>query len=338
MKKILALILGASVLLSACEGTAVAAPVSTATETSTPSRSTPPGLPPTETATVTPTSTITPTFTASPIPTPTWVHLGPDWIQVPIILYHRIDISPINSQYYVPPKKFEEEIKLLHDWEYTTITTEMLIKAITAGNDLPPRPIIITFDDGHLDNYTSAFPIMKKYGFTGVLYIVGNYMSTDGYMDADQIKEMAAAGWEIGSHSMNHRDLTLLDDPERERYEIVESKEKLEAELGVPVKTFAYPFGISNEGVIDYVHFAGYIAGMSLGFTYDQGLSNLYTLQRRDIQGGYDVKKFAAFLPWAGNPIYLPTDTPTPTPTPTRTKIPTYTQYPTSTSPATATP
>ena len=110
---------------------------------------------------------------------------------VPIILYHRIDISPINSQYYVPPEKFDEEMKLLHDWGYTTITTELLIKAINEGADLPPRPILITFDDGHLNNYTTAFPIMQKYGFTGVLYIVANYMGADQYMNADQIKEMA---------------------------------------------------------------------------------------------------------------------------------------------------
>ncbi len=331
MKRLLVLILGVCVLLSACGTGAFAAPEPTTTITFTPP-------PPTETATVTLTPTITPTFTPSPIPTATWVHLGPDKVQVPIILFHRIDISPINSQYYVPPEKFEEEIKLLHDWEYTTISTEMLVKAITEGTDLPARPIIISFDDGHLDNYTAAFPIMQKYGFTGVLYIIGNYMGTDGYMNAGQIKEMAAAGWEVGSHSMNHKDLTLLDNPELEHFEIVESKQKLEDALGVPVKTFAYPFGISNEGVIDYVHFAGYIAGMSLGYTYDQGLSNLYTLQRRDIKGTYTVKQFAAFLPWQGDPVYLPTDTPTPTATPTRTLIPTYTQYPTSTSPATATP
>ena len=229
-------------------------------------------------------------------------------------------------------------MQFLHSEGFTPISLEDFLEFQQGRRKAPAKAILITFDDGFMSNYLYAFPILKKYGFTGVLYIIGNYMGTDGYMDADQIKEMAAAGWEIGSHSMNHKDLTIIDDPERERYEIVESKEKLETELGVPVKTFAYPFGISNEGVIDYVHFGGYIAGMSLGFTYDQGLSNLYTLQRRDIQGGYDVKKFAAFLPWAGNPIYLPTDTPTPTPTPTRTKIPTYTQYPTSTSPATATP
>jgi peptidoglycan/xylan/chitin deacetylase (PgdA/CDA1 family) len=325
MKKIFIFVMGLSILLSGC-GTGILAE---STSTSTPTTTFTP-LPPTETSTVTPTFTITPTFTASPTPTATWVHQGPETVLVPIILYHRIDTSPINSQYYVPPEKFDEEMKLLHDWGYTTITTELLIKSINEGADLPPRPILITFDDGHLNNYTTAFPIMQKYGFTGVLYIVGNYMGTDQYMNADQIKEMAAAGWEVGSHSISHLDLTSLE-PERQRYEVVESRKMLETSLGVPVLTIAYPFGISNSSVIDYAHFAGYIGGMSLGFTHNQGISNLYTLQRRDIQGTYNVKQFAAFLPWQGDPIFLPTDTPTPTMVPSRTPIPTYTWVPTNT-------
>jgi peptidoglycan/xylan/chitin deacetylase (PgdA/CDA1 family) len=320
MKKISILIMGLSILLSGCGIGILAESTPTVTMTVTPP-------PPTATATVTSTSTITPTFTASPIPTTTRVHQGPDKVQVPIILYHWIAVSPINSPYYVRPDKFDEEMKLLHDWGYTTITTEMLIKAINEGADLPPRPILITFDDGHLNNYTTAFPIMYKYGFTGTLYIVSNYMGTDNYMNADQIKDMAAAGWEVGSHSISHLDLTTLD-PYRQRQEIVDSRTRLENALGVPVLTIAYPFGISNPGVIDYAHFAGYIGGMSLGYTYDQGVSNLYTLQRRDIKGTYDVKQFASFLPWQGDPIFLPTNTPTATVRPTRTPIPTYTWVP----------
>ena len=285
---------------------------------------------PTETATVTPIPSITPTFTASPSPTPTWVTFGPDAVTFPILLYHRIDVSPIDSQYYVTPEKFEEQIKLLHDWEYTTVTIDMLLTAIKEGAELPPRPVIITFDDGHLDNYTTAFPIMQKYGFTGVLYIVGNYMGADGYMTAAQIREMADAGWEVGSHSMNHFDLQKLD-KDAQRLEIVGSREKLEAEIGVPVKTFAYPFGLMDDSAGSYVHFAGYVAAMGLGYTHDQGSSNLYYLQRRDIKGTYDMKQFALFLPWQGDPAFLPTDTPTPTPTASRTPIPTYTQYPTKT-------
>jgi peptidoglycan/xylan/chitin deacetylase (PgdA/CDA1 family) len=168
---------------------------------------------------------------------------------------------------------------------------------------------------------------MQKYGFTGVLYIVGNYVGVADYLNADQIKEMAAAGWEVGSHSMTHSDLTALE-PQRQRMEVVDSKDFLEKTLGVPIKSIAYPFGLSNSGVIDYAHFAGYSAGMSLGYTYDQGFGNIFTLQRRDVKGTYDIKQFAAFLPWQGDPALLPTDTPAPTATPSRTPIPTYTQNP----------
>ena len=326
MKKNASLILGLSILLSACGTGPVSTPTATVTFTSSA---------PSETPTITPTFTASATFTSSPTPTPTWVFSGPDHVIVPILLYHWIAVSPSDgpyykSPYYVKPEVFEEEIKLLHDCEYTTISIDMLLKAITEGTELPPRPVLITFDDGHLNNYTTAFPIMEKYGFKGILYVVGNYIGTEDYMNADQIREMAAAGWEVGSHSMSHADLSTLD-PQRQRYEVVESREFLEETLGLPVRTIAYPFGSSNSSVIDYAHFAGFIAGMSLGFTHDQGSGNRFTLQRRDIKGTYDVKQFASFLPWQGDPIYLPTDTPTPTTTPTRTLIPTYTQYPVST-------
>lgn len=254
-------------------------------------------------------------------------------------MYHHVEVSPIDSNYRVSASKFEDELKLLHDWEYTTITTEMLVKAITEGASLPPRPVIITFDDGNLDNYTVAWPIMQKYGFTGVLYIVGNRLQADGYMNVDQIKEMAAAGWEVGSHSLSHPSLTAGLESEVIRREIVESKKQLEEALGVPILTFAYPFGDAGNAPVDYVKFAGYIAGMgATGFTAEQGLSNLYILQRCEIKGWEDAKTFLRFLPWPGDPVYIPTDTPTPTPTASRTPIPTYTQYPTKTPVPTNTP
>jgi hypothetical protein len=81
----------------------------------------------------------------------------------------------------------------------------------------------------------------------------------------------------------------------------------------------------------EFVHSAGYIAAMGLGFTNDQGKSNLFWLQRRDVQGKYDIKQFGDFLPWQGDPAFMPPDTPTPTLTPSRTPISTYTRYPTST-------
>ena len=309
---------GVSFLMLACVGITIAAPA--LIETPTP-------LAPTETAppivtvtipttvpitpTIASTSTATTTFTPSPVPTASWSHQGPGTVLVPILLYHQIAVSRTSSRYYTPPEKFEAEMKLLYDWGYSTITTELLVKAIKEGADLPLHPVLITFDDGDLNAYTAAFPIMQKYGFTGVLYIVGNYIDAPGYMNADQIKEMTAAGWEVGSHSMNHLDLSALED-QRQRYEIVESREFLEAKLGVPVLSFAYPYGISNTGIIDYAEFAGYTTGMSLGSSDNHGLTNLFLLQRHDIKGTYELNQFAAFLPWQGDPGFLPTVTPTP--------------------------
>ncbi|MGZ6347295.1 MAG: polysaccharide deacetylase family protein [Anaerolineales bacterium] len=256
---------------------------------------------------------------------------------MPILLYHHIAVSPIDSRYYVTPDSFESELRLLKNWGYTSITTSMLMQAIMNGAALPPHPIILSFDDGNEDNYTNAFPIMQKYGFTGVLYIVYDYMNNPGYMTADQIKEMAATGWEVGSHTLTHPN--LITDAQNLRAEIVDSRKDLQKALGVPILTFAYPFGDASSAATDYVHFAGYIAAMgATGYTPDQGKGNLFMLQRSEIKGSEDAKTFTRFLPWIGDPSFLPTDTPTPTLRPTRTLVPTYTQYPTRTPRVSVTP
>jgi len=313
MRKFLTLTLGTILLLTACGGTPITLilPVITPSPlwTETPLSSIKFASP---TPTLTPASTSTPTVT----PTTTWVVQGPGDVTVPILLYHRIDVSPIDSRYYVTPEKFEKQLKLLHDWGYTTITTIQLVQAITQGTKLPPRPMLITFDDGHLDNYTTAFPVMQKYGFTGVLYIVYNYMGTYGYMNKNQILELHSAGWEVGSHSLNHFDLTKLD-TDKQHAEIIESRKLLEQLLGIPILTFAYPFGTKDPAVLDYVNFAGYIGAMGAsGYTPAQGKWNLYYLQRVEIKGNEDAKTFTRFLPWKGDPTFLPTDTPMPLATP----------------------
>ncbi len=306
----------AACLLAGCSGLAPATPTIHVMPTAVPPTLT---STPLSSATVSPSST--PTDVPAATPTPTWVTQGPDAVKVPILLFHHIAVSPVGSRYYVPPDTFDSELKLLHDWGYTTITTSMLVQAITHGASLPPHPLLLTFDDGNEDNYTNAFPIMRKYGFTGVLYVVVQYTDTPNYLTTDQIREMADAGWEVGSHSETHRD--LLGDPEALRYEIVQSRKDLENMLGVPILTFAYPFGDEAIGAADYVQFAGYIAAMgATGYSWNQGKGNLFLLQRCEIKGSDNARSFTRFLPWIGDPSFLPTDTPSPTATPTRTPKP----------------
>jgi peptidoglycan/xylan/chitin deacetylase (PgdA/CDA1 family) len=238
-------------------------------------------------------------------------------------MYHHVEVSPVDSPYRVAASRFEDEIRLLHDWQYTPISTTMLVQAIQKGASLPPRPVIITFDDGNEDNYTVAFPIMQKYGFTGVLYLPFDYIGTPGYMTAGQINEMIAAGWEIGSHTLTHPVNFLSLSPDALRAEIVESKAQLEDLFGVPVLTFAYPFGDASSAAVDYVHFAGYIAAMgATGYSWNQGKGNLFVLQRCEIKGSDDAKTFTRFLPWLGDPSFLPTNTASPIATPSATPKP----------------
>ncbi len=209
----------AACLLAGCGGLTFAPPTATATPA-------PPSPTGTATYAASPTASAAPSRTPTPAPsatpTATWVAQGPDQVSVPILMFHHIAVSPVGSRYYVPPAKFEDELKLLHNWGYTTISTTMLVQAIEHGASLPPRPLILTFDDANEDNYTNAFPIMEKYGFTGVLYLPYDYIGTPGYLTVDQVKQMAAAGWEVGSHTLTHPGNFLFLDDASLRAEIVE--------------------------------------------------------------------------------------------------------------------
>ncbi|HXQ35886.1 MAG TPA: polysaccharide deacetylase family protein, partial [Anaerolineales bacterium] len=218
--------------------------------------------------------------------------------------YHHIGIPQSESPYYISPFEFEREMYLLHEWGYQTISVELLVRAIKQGAELPPKPIILTFDDGGEGTFTNALPIMQKYGFTGTAYIVHNYVGLSAYMNVDQIRALYAAGWEIGSHSISHVDLTVRSD--RQKDEIVDSRSKLQALLGVPILTFAYPFGAYNSDSVHYAHFAGYIAAVGLGNETLQGNKNLFYLYRMTINANRNLESFALLLPWRGDLTNLP--------------------------------
>lgn len=269
---------------------------------------------PTEAATVTSTPTYIPTASLSPMPLPTftstptaepqWYMQGPGEVIVPILLYHHVAVHQSDTIYYISPYAFEQQMNLLHTWGYTTISVELLARAIKEGAVLPPKPVLITFDDGSETVYSNAFPIMQKYNFSGTAYIVYNYIGTWNYMNSDQIRVLYTSGWEIGSHSLSHADLTQRSD--RQRQEIAESRRKLQTLLGVPVLSFSYPFGAYDEESVHYAHFAGYIAALGLGNETLQGSKNLFYLYRQAVKGSDDLRTFALLLPWREDLENLP--------------------------------
>jgi peptidoglycan/xylan/chitin deacetylase (PgdA/CDA1 family) len=187
-------------------------------------------------------------------------------------------------------------MKWLYDHHYQTITTTQLANAILFGGQIPERAVVISFDDGDQDVVTNALPVMQKYGFVGTAYIIVSWIGAPDFDTSDQIKQLIAAGWEIGSHSMSHVDLTKNED--NLDYEIRHSLVRLHEDYGINVKSLAYPFGVIDATVVTATSKAGYSNGVGLGNGYHQGLSDLFYLVRMEVRQEYSIDQFIAMLPW----------------------------------------
>jgi peptidoglycan/xylan/chitin deacetylase (PgdA/CDA1 family) len=272
----------------------------TLTPTTTPTAT--PTTMPTATNTSTPTP-VPPTATPTVTPTPTWIWQAAGDVTCPILLYHHVSNTPPSSAYYISIAGFEAEMNLLHDWGYTTISISHLVQAITQGAEMPTRPIVVSFDDGNEDVYTNAFPIMQRLGFQGVLYIVSDRLGAKGYLGVPEIMEMDAAGWEVGNHSLDH--LNLVDNPASLWDEAARSRKDLQESLGLPVNTFAYPFGVANDSTMRKIASYGYTAAVGLGTSPIQGPFNLFYLNRIVLDYSNSMDQFTSLLPWQG-PINHP--------------------------------
>jgi peptidoglycan/xylan/chitin deacetylase (PgdA/CDA1 family) len=180
-------------------------------------------------------------------------------IRVPILMYHYISPLPEDADAYrqdltITPDVFHAHMQYLHDEGYSTISMYQLDEALKQGTPLPPNPIILTFDDGYIDAYTTVFPILREFGFTGTFFIItGRADANDpDYVNWQQISEMAAAGMSMESHTKNHADL-------RGRnydflvYELLGSIESLQAYTGIEPHMFAYPIGHYDGMTLDVV-------------------------------------------------------------------------------------
>ena len=237
-----------------------------------------------------------PTSTTLPIPT----HSGKQ-VRIPILTYHFIGNNPdpkdlARDNLSVAPDKFEDQMKFLSESGYHTITFDTLYAVLGGNASLPEKGVILTFDDGYIDFYINAFPILKKYNLHAVAFIPTGLIGTGYYMNWDQIKEIDAIGLvSFQAHSISHPNLTSLND-EQLNFQLTESKHILEQNLGKPVNTFAYPYGISDERVWQAARQAGYIG--AVGTWYDQIISEgvIYDMPRIKISGGLDIAAFSLRL------------------------------------------
>ncbi len=214
-----------------------------------------------------------------------------------VLNYHQID----NKSAYlaVPISDFDAQMKFLVDSGCVTITPDELYAGLRGELQLPPKPVLITFDDGYLDNYTNAFPILKKYGLHATIFIIPAFTGVyPGYMTWDQLKEMEAAGITVESHTLTHPKLEELPDDEI-RNELLNSKNMLEQNLGHPIEFLAYPTGTYNLHIAGIAQDIGYKGAFTIKYGIVDGGSNFFALERVPIfHSPTTMKDFYERIAW----------------------------------------
>jgi peptidoglycan/xylan/chitin deacetylase (PgdA/CDA1 family) len=198
----------------------------------------------------------------------------------------------------VTPDAFAEQMAYLHSVGAHTVTLAQVMSALNGGLGLPPRSVVLTFDDGHDDFATQAVPIMKRYGFVGTDFVVPGFLGHASYMTSAQVQQVDAEGMVIGAHTVHH--VALAGVPfSVAQAEIDGSKQLLEQLLGHPVLDFAYPYGSYDPAVGNLVGLAGFRDAVTT-YSSDVQYSSLpFVLNRYKVMGGESLAAFAgqALLP-----------------------------------------
>jgi peptidoglycan/xylan/chitin deacetylase (PgdA/CDA1 family) len=204
---------------------------------------------------------------------------------IPILMYHVVGNRPPGAAYpelWVTPTAFASEMRALRRADFHAVTLAAAVAAWRHGAPLPRRPVVVSFDDGYLGDYTHARPVLRRLGWPGVLNLELDNVRT-GDLSAREVRGLIAAGWEVDSHTIDHPDLTTLG-PGRLRYELVASRRELRTRFRVPADFFCYPAGRYDAGVVAAVKAAGYLAATTTTEGYAEP-SNPYTLDRIRVQG-----------------------------------------------------
>ncbi len=195
---------------------------------------------------------------------------------VSVLMYHQVGpfASPkLHRAGYCHVRRFRAQMAWLRRFRYNVIGLDHLLDGLYGDATLPPRAVVLTFDDGYENFREHAWPVLRRHGFPATVFVVANHIGGraewlgDGQakaplMDADTLRSLSAEGVSFGSHTLSHPRLSRLDEATQRR-EIHESKVRLEALLGVPVRHFCYPYGDYDARSRALVAEAGYASGLT---------------------------------------------------------------------------
>ncbi|MBS1668567.1 MAG: polysaccharide deacetylase family protein [Bacteroidetes bacterium] len=219
--------------------------------------------------------------------------------QVPILCYHQIrDWKPTDSKrakdYIVPVDAFKQQMKMLADSGYHSILPDELYDYLTKGTPLPSKPVMLSFDDTDLEQYSIAYPEMQKHHFKGVFFIMTVSLNRPRYMNSQQVKELSDAGNVIGSHTWDHHNVKQYQGKDWE-IQIDKPTKLLETITGKPIRYFAYPFGLWNKQAIPELKKRNFVAAFQL-ITQRDDEDPLFTIRRMIVPGYWSLATLQHYM------------------------------------------
>jgi peptidoglycan/xylan/chitin deacetylase (PgdA/CDA1 family) len=221
---------------------------------------------------------------------------------VPILMYHYIAVPPpradaVRRDLSVSPENFAVQLRYLREGGYHSITLRDLVLHLQTGYPLPEKPVILTFDDGYIDAYTQAYPLLQQYGFTATFFLITGFIDSGNpeYVTWGQVREMSAAGMEMEAHSLSHPDLTGRS-VDYLVWQIVGCKEAIEAHTGKTVRFFNYPSGRYDRQVIAVLTSADFWGAVTTESGITHSSQHLFQLKRIRVHAAESLATFVKNL------------------------------------------
>lgn len=212
-------------------------------------------------------------------------------VHVPVLTYHRViplraNASPVETDLTVEPATFAASMRALRAAGFHTVTQEQVFDALWRGAALPSKPVLLTFDDGYVDDVKRILPVLRREHMVATFFIITGRFREPGFLTAGQVRELDRAGMDIGDHTRSHLDLTAMAAPQL-AVETAGSRRALQRVVGHPVYAFAYPSGRNDATVRAAVGRAGFT--MAYTTAYGTTLSTTAPLEMPRLHVGRAV-------------------------------------------------
>ncbi|MFH1269456.1 MAG: polysaccharide deacetylase family protein [Candidatus Omnitrophota bacterium] len=200
----------------------------------------------------------------------------------PIAMYHSVNPGALpQNRLAVTPETFERQMRFLKENNYNVLPLGSLATLIKEGRRVPHKSVSITFDDGYKDNYTYAFPILRKYNLPATMFIIVNEVGRADRLSWEEIRQMRDSGIiTFGSHALGPEPLTNIRSEEELKRQVFDSKRILEQKLGRSVNIFSYPEGRFNDQIKQLVMAAGYGAAAATNPGKEFPDNDIFALKR----------------------------------------------------------